>query len=284
VSSLRANGGTNMLSALQRALIPNTEFAQLRQVIFITDGAVGNEMELYRYIEERLGGSRLFTVGIGPAPNSWFMKEAAQFGRGTFTFIGRTDEVEARMGELFAKIASPVLSDLKVEFGDPNVEVWPDRLPDLYAGEPIFVTVRMPPSATIATITGRTSGAPFKVEVPLKGGAKERGIHKLWARAKIEALTDRIVLGTPEAEVQPTITSVALAHGLVSKYTSLVAVDVTPTVPSEVPIAEANTAPNQQAYATSMPKTATPAELMLWASFACALLALSVGRRTWSKA
>ena len=68
----------------------------LRQVVFLTDGAVGNEDEILRLIRERLGDRRLFTVGIGPAPNTFFMRKAAQFGRGTFTFIGDVREVKER--------------------------------------------------------------------------------------------------------------------------------------------------------------------------------------------
>ena len=61
--------------------------------------------------------------------------------------------------------------------------------------------------------------------------AAEPGIGVLWARAKIEALTDARKGGEPEAEARNAIVEVALAHHLVSKYTSLVAVDVTPTAP-----------------------------------------------------
>src|SRR6185436_8640870 len=85
VSSLEANGGTVMLPALIAALrdeAPNDR-SYLRQVIFLTDGAVGNEAQLFAAIEERLGRTRLFTVGIGSAPNSHFMSGAARAGRGT---------------------------------------------------------------------------------------------------------------------------------------------------------------------------------------------------------
>ena len=76
-----------MRPAISRALnYPRSE-AHLRQVIFITDGSVGNEQELFGLIERKLGKTRLFTVGIGSAPNSWFMRKAAEAGHGTFTLI-----------------------------------------------------------------------------------------------------------------------------------------------------------------------------------------------------
>lgn len=85
VGGIRAEGGTEMLPALLRALDGQEQQGRLRQVIFLTDGAVGNEEQLFRAIRERLGSSRLFTIGIGSAPNSHFMREAARLGRGTFT-------------------------------------------------------------------------------------------------------------------------------------------------------------------------------------------------------
>ena len=88
----------------------------MRQVIFLTDGAVGNENALFALIRERLDDRRLFTVGIGSAPNSHFMTKAAQFGRGTFTFIGDTSEVQEKMAALFRKLESPVLTDIAVDW------------------------------------------------------------------------------------------------------------------------------------------------------------------------
>ena len=74
-------------------------------MIFITDGAVGNEVALFEEISTRLGNSRLFTVGIGSAPNSWFMREAARFGRGSHTHIGSLEEVGDKMAALFARLS-----------------------------------------------------------------------------------------------------------------------------------------------------------------------------------
>ncbi|MCQ3923437.1 MAG: marine proteobacterial sortase target protein [Rhodocyclaceae bacterium] len=109
VRRLQAQGGTEMALALNLALNGRENPGRVRQVIFLTDGAVGNEDGLFKLIKDKLGDSRLFTVGIGSAPNSHFMGKAAQTGRGTFTYIGRIEEVKEKMGQLFAKIESPVL-------------------------------------------------------------------------------------------------------------------------------------------------------------------------------
>ena len=107
VASLQASGGTEMRAALELALYLPPEESHLRQIIFITDGAVGNESELFKLIENKLGTGRLFTVGIGSAPNSWFMRKSAEVGRGTFTTISALHEVGEKMDRLFSKIEHP---------------------------------------------------------------------------------------------------------------------------------------------------------------------------------
>ena len=117
VQALQANGGTEMLPALRAALESDTETGVVRQVVFVTDGLVGNEDQLFAYLSRSLGRSRLFTVGIGAAPNGHFMTKAAQFGRGTYTYIGSPSEVGEKMGALFRKLEHPVLGDVAVELG-----------------------------------------------------------------------------------------------------------------------------------------------------------------------
>ena len=119
-----------MLAALDAAFAgaPEAGSALLRQVIFITDGAVGNEDELFRTIADHLGDRRLFTVGIGSAPNVHFMRKAAQFGRGTFTFIGRQSEVETKMRALFARLEKPMLRNIDLTWPDPDTSATPGTL------------------------------------------------------------------------------------------------------------------------------------------------------------
>ena len=81
------DGGTEMVPALKLALKSPPRETHLRQIVFITDGSVGYEDEMFSMIEQKLGAARLFTVGIGSAPNSWFMRKAAEAGRGSYTFI-----------------------------------------------------------------------------------------------------------------------------------------------------------------------------------------------------
>jgi len=247
VRGLEADGGTNMLPALELALDDRPDGygragrRSLRQVVFLTDGAVGNEAELFAVIAARLGESRLFTVGIGPAPNAHFMRRAAEVGRGGFTYVGDPDEVGERMAELARRLESPFLADVEVAWDDPGAESWPERLPDLYAGEPLVVAARtVTPGDAVRLLGRRSDGRWWESEValaeaaaaPASAGGVRKGVHRLWAQRKIDSLMGRLAQGVPEEDVRREVVEVALAHGLVSPYTSLVAVERMPSRPA----------------------------------------------------
>ena len=104
VEALDSDGGTEILGALQLALDGKETAGVVRQVVFITDGQVGNEAQIFDFIRKNLGATRVFTIGIGSAPNSYFMRNAARAGRGTFTHIGDVREVEGKMTALIRKL------------------------------------------------------------------------------------------------------------------------------------------------------------------------------------
>ncbi|MFT6510406.1 MAG: Ca-activated chloride channel family protein [Parvibaculaceae bacterium] len=235
VNSLSADGGTEMLGAMKEALSnqQTTPNGYLRQVVFLTDGAIGNENQLFMAISDHLGESRLFPVGIGSAPNSHFMNRAAQMGRGTFTHIGSLAQVQSRMEELFYKLERPVLTDLALKWPDgQKVEAWPARLPDLYAGEPIVLSARMGKASGTLIITGQFENEAWAVNLPLDKAAQRPGIAKLWARNKIADLEFHRLRSTDYQRFDDEITQVALDHHLVSRLTSLVAIDKTPARPA----------------------------------------------------
>ena len=231
VAGLEANGGTEMQSAIARALSNRSAEGHLRQVIFVTDGSVGNEEALFRLIETELGSSRLFTVGIGSAPNGWFMRKAAEAGRGTFTTISALHEVSEKMGRLFRKIEQPSVTDIVVQWPDGAVEAFPQSVPDLYAGEPVVVAARLPAGTRFTQpvrISGRSVLGTWDAEVAWSLGETHAGVAALWARKKIEDLSDRQRRGASPEDVRAEIVSTALRHHLVSAHTSLVAIDKTP--------------------------------------------------------
>ncbi len=237
VRGLTADGGTEMLPALEAALRTQGPVAAgaLRQVVFLTDGAIGNEGQLFQEIQNNRGDARVFTVGIGSAPNSHFMTKAAEYGRGTFTLIGSESQVAARMGELFTKLESPVMTDISATFeGAATGDITPNPMPDLYRGEPVVLTAELDGAAPEGKlrIVGKAGDQPWRVEMDIAKAATGEGVAKLWARRKIDDLEASAATIADPATLDRQIETVALAHHLVSRVTSLVAVDATPSRPA----------------------------------------------------
>jgi Ca-activated chloride channel family protein len=271
VQALDANGGTEMRPALRLALDAAGAETHLRQIVFITDGSVGNEDELYAMIERRLGDARLFTVGIGSAPNSWFMRKAAELGRGTFVVISALHEVGEKMDRLFDKLRNPQVTNIDVSWpGGVVTESYPEVVPDLYLGEPVTVRARasgaVQPGSAVR-VSGDSAAGAWTTELPLETDADHPGIGALWARARIAALHDEERRGADPELARKAVVDTAISHHLVSRYTSLVAVDKTPVRAAGDPLAREQV-PNLLPYGQSMsaifgfPATATNAAVL----------------------
>jgi Ca-activated chloride channel family protein len=238
VKDLEARGGTEMRKALDLALcgpcVDNSSAGRLRQVLFLTDGAISNEAQLFASIKSRLGNSRLFTVGIGSAPNRYFMRKAAKMGRGTFVHIGNISEVEQKITQLFERIDAPVMSDIELQLVAENIDISPALIPDLYAGEPLVVAIKADNLPEQITLQGRRQGKVWQQRIPLSDASEYGGIHVAWARKKIESLLDERAMHHDDENrdaLRHQMLDIALNHHLVTPFTSLVAVDKTPLRP-----------------------------------------------------
>jgi Ca-activated chloride channel homolog len=291
IENLSANGGTEMAGALSLALeqsLPQAQNDRLKQVIFITDGSVGNENALMQLIQQQLGDARLFTVGIGSAPNSYFMSEAAQTGKGTYTYIGAVSEVKDKMLSLLQKLAHPALTDIYLRFNDQRIDMleqlesYPRTMTDLYLGEPLILSYRqtLPAQNTLAAVSadslslhGRFQQAPWQEQLTASTIQKQAGLNVLWARQKITQLSRdlrTIAMDGSDAErvkdIQQSITETALTHHLVSQFTSLVAVDISPSKPAHLMSVDTvvkNRAPLNNPLLGQLPQTATTADLQM---------------------
>ena len=291
VKSLQADGGTEMRPALKLALESPTTETHLRQIVFITDGSVGYEDEMFSMIEQKLGNARLFTIGIGSAPNSWFMRKAAEAGRGSYTFISALHEVREKMDGLFKKLESPQVTNIEVRWPSGTlVDTYPSIVPDLYLGEPVVVKARASGSfrpGDSAQISGNSVTGAWSTELPLDSQAASEGVAALWARARIGELMDTERRGGNPDETRAAILETALTHHLVSKYTSLIAVDKTPVRPAGDPLSSEQV-PNLMPYGQNMnaifgfPATATdgPALRIMGAAWLLSAILLIVMIRT----
>ncbi len=244
LSNLTAGGGTNMYPAIERALQPSQSDNSYRQIIFITDGSVGNEDELFDLIDRKLAKTRLHTIGIGSAPNGYFMSQAAKIGRGTYRYIGSINEVNGQMTELFSQISKPLMKNIELTWPIEQVEMFPQEIPDLYFGQPLLISARWPKDVDkgikqVINVSGKLASTTWQEQVDITNGGKENvkegssanvvdnGVSQWWAREKINHLTllHRRSSAQNKAEREFQITQLALKHQIVSPYTSFIAIE-----------------------------------------------------------
>src|SRR5947199_10569693 len=178
-----------------------------------------------------LSGARLYTVGIGSAPNIFLASKMAQFGRGTFTHIADSSEIQEQMMRLFASIESPVLTDVKLSFDGVEVSnVYPEHLQDLFAGQPLLVYGEITEGRIgNAHLTARAGNEPYEATIPLNvaKAAFHPGITTLWARQRLEELIDhwRESDENNRTEIRQSVIDLAMQYNLITRFTSLVAVE-----------------------------------------------------------
>ncbi|UCF67355.1 MAG: VWA domain-containing protein, partial [Acidobacteriota bacterium] len=270
VRQLEADGGTQILPALELALerCRASDGTRLQRIVFLTDGAVGDEDHVFRAIHTSLGRARLHTIGIGSAPNAHLMRKMAAFGRGYCTFIDDVEASDDPLGRFFTRIDRPVLRDLELTWaGASPAQTFPATLGDLHAGEPLFVSARFEPGRAPAAVVlaGRTADGPLRLEsAPPLVAATGSGVALRWARAKIRAAIDALHEGEDPQRVRERVLAVALPFSLLTRYTSLVAVeDVRSAWDRAHPLRLASALPaGTQRFGSTLPRGGTWAGLL----------------------
>lgn len=301
VAGLDAGGGTMLLPALQQAMRQPRQDGNLRYIVVMTDGELGNEEQVLDGLRQDLGDARLFMVAVGSAPNHFLAQKMAEYGRGAFTSISSPDEIRQQMGALLNRIESPVLSDIALVFQGAQVaDLYPVRVPDLFLGSPVVVYGRLMGTGGTVTVTGVRNQDAFKQVLPfdVMQAHSHAGIRTLWARAVVEDMMDRWRHSSTEAErevEQQRIVEFATQQHLVTQFTSLVAVEERVVNPGgvqdhqDVPVELPNGMVRSQVLGGN-PQGGTADAFLAWLSLV--MLALGGGlwfttgqrRRTWARA
>ena len=236
---LEAAGGTEMLPALKAALADDHPGDKtVRQVIFLTDGDLSDEKDMMAEIFARGGRSRVFMVGIGSAPNNFLIRRMAEAGRGTYTNIGEGSEVMAKMTALLDRLKAPAVRELAVRVEGASLDLTQQRLPDLYAGEPLVLLGKANGSGAGSidgklVVSGMVGDKPWSQSVDIGKAADSPAVARLWAGRRITDVEAQRWSGQIEGDAaDAAVAQLGLAYGLVTPQTSLVAVDETPTRPA----------------------------------------------------
>jgi Ca-activated chloride channel family protein len=224
-------GGTEILSALRRALaLPRTPGVS-RTVVVATDGFVHVEPQAFQLIRENLGAANLFAFGIGKSVNRHIIEGMARAGLGEPFIVLTPGEAPQQAARFRRYVENPVLTDIKVAFeGFGAYEVEPQALPDLFALRPLTMLgkYRGSPGGTIV-VKGKTARGDFEQKIKVEDGKaspENAALRLLWARQSILRLADLnlLVRGKDEKRIKE-ITDLGLKYSLMTQYTSFVAVD-----------------------------------------------------------
>ena len=243
LAALDASGGTEMLSAIREALNGAVAPGRVRIVGFMTDGYVGDDMEIIAAVRKHAGTARVFAFGIGDSVNRFLLDGMAHAGRGEVEYVTLKSQAEGAAERFYERSAAPVLTDIAIDWGTlPVTDVHPQRFPDLFSSKPILIHGRLagPAEGTI-TLHGNTATGPFERQVHVQISAPpvpHSALASLWARAKVGDLMmqDYAALqrgNFPDA-LRKEITTLGIEFRLLTQFTSFVAVEeMTVTVGGE---------------------------------------------------
>jgi TonB family protein len=224
-----------MMEAIRAALAPSDEQNHVRIVCFMTDGEVGNDMEIISEVQKH-PNARVFAFGIGSSVNRFLLDKMAEQGRGEVEYVSLEDDGSAAARRFHERVRNPLLTDIEIDFaGLPVADVYPKRLPDLFSVKPLILTGRYTSAARgVIRLRGNLAGQNFMKEIPVEfpeSQTEHNSLATLWARTRIDDLMRQDFAGIqnddPQPDVREAITQLGLEYRLMTQFTSFVAVEET---------------------------------------------------------
>ncbi len=229
VDNLHGSGGTMMIEGIKAALDFKHDPHRFRLVSFMTDGYIGNEVEILAAIHQRLGASRIFSFGVGSSVNRYLLDRMAKLGKGAVAYIGLDDSAGGVVDLFYERISHPALTDVTIDWGDMQVtDMYPNHIRDLIVGRPVILTGRFKGRhSTTIRVTGKVGDLRQEIAIGVnldESAVTHPGIACVWARKKIETLANQATSDN-NLDLPQEIMQVALEYGLMSAYTAFIAVD-----------------------------------------------------------
>ncbi len=245
--SREGRGGTEMMKAIRAALDPTDSQDHVRVVVFLTDGYVGNDMQIIGEVK-RHANARVFSFGIGSSVNRFLLDKMAEEGRGEVEYVGiggdAGDDAHKAVKRLYERVRTPVMTDISVDWnGLPVSDVYPKRFGDLFSAKPVVIHGRYTGAAQgTARLRGKVAGREVVREIPVAFAASQPAndvLATLWARTRIEDLMGQDWAGTerggPKADVKEQVTQLGLDYRLMTQFTSFVAVEESTAIKGGIP-------------------------------------------------
>jgi Ca-activated chloride channel family protein len=228
IGQKQGGGGTRLLAALQRAVDLPRHPDVSRSIVLLTDGYIEAEADVFDYVRQQLEEANFFAFGIGSSVNRLLIEGVARAGLGEPFVVTDPAEATEAAAKFRRYIDSPALTGIDLTFSGFDVyDVEPQSIPDLLANRPIVVFGKWRGAAAGSIdISGTTGGGAYQASIPVvsaNADPRHAALRHLWARARIADLSD---LGprVPSERRVAEITSLGLTYGLLTRYTSFVAV------------------------------------------------------------
>jgi Ca-activated chloride channel family protein len=234
VDGLSAVGSTDINRALLEAAAV-TDRERPTYLIFLTDGlptegVVDSQQILNNFAKSAPSNLRLFSFGVGYDVDTVLLDTLSQEHHGQSTYVRPGEKLDEVLSGFYERISTPVLTDLKLDFGSlATYDIYPNPLPDLFAGGQVIVTGRYRDGGTVdVTLTGQVNGQgqtfrfPSQVFDPDSRGMAGNldMLPRLWATRKIGYLLNHIRLEGADKETIQQIVQLSVRYGIVTPYTS----------------------------------------------------------------
>jgi len=231
---LSPSGSTDINRALLEATFM-AEFERPTYLIFLTDGlptlgVVESQEILDNLIEFAPSNLRLFAFGVGYDVDTFLLDSLAVAHHGSSSYVLPGERLDEVLSSFYAKVSSPVLTDLELDFGNMRVyDLYPKEIPDLFSGSQIMVMGRYRDGGSenitlTGTVNQQSQSFTFRNQdfaVDSRGESKTlETLPRLWATRKIGNLLNQIRLNGPEEETVEQIVHLSIRYGIVTPYTS----------------------------------------------------------------
>jgi len=222
VGALEADlGGTEMESAL------SSTFALAQTVssdmLLVTDGEISAIDSTIASAKD--SGHRLFIVGIGSSPAETHLRRLAEATGGACDFVAPGEAVEPAVLRMFARLRSPRLADLNIEWPAGVVPEWVSPLlPSVFDGDTVnvFALLGQVPAGQVRLLGKRAEDeAPQEIGCAAFAGKLEAAdaLPRMAAAVRLRSIdADALVATTPDA------VALAVAYQLVTDQTNFLLV------------------------------------------------------------
>src|SRR5688500_10387681 len=164
VKNLRPTGGTNINDSLIASLKQFETNDRPKMLVFMTDGlpTVGetNIEKISANVQKaKTTDIRIFPFGFGYDVNTALLDKLGSENSGVSDYVQPKEDLEIKVSNFFARVSSPVLSDLDLDFGGVEVDyMYPRKLTDLFKGMQLVVIGRYKNAGDLRNVTAILRG------------------------------------------------------------------------------------------------------------------------------